>query len=80
LRRGRIGLFPRTSGSGGAAALNNLTDDLQFSNDSGATWNYVPTPDAGDYDTAITGLRVNPKGAFSSGGGQFTLRFRVMVK
>jgi hypothetical protein len=61
-------------------ALGNLTDDLQFSNDSGATWNYVPTPDAGGYDAAVTGVRVNPKGAFSGNGGQFTLRFRIMIK
>ena len=60
--------------------LANLTDDLQFSNDHGATWNYVPTPDADGYDGAVTGLRVNPKGVFSPNGGQFTLKFRAMVR
>jgi uncharacterized repeat protein (TIGR01451 family) len=61
-------------------ALANLADDLQFSNDHGATWNYVPTPDADGYDGAVTGLRVNPKGTFRAGGGQFTLKFRAMVR
>ncbi len=61
-------------------ALNNLTDDLQFSNDSGATWNYVPSPDVDGYDPAVTGLRVNPKGVFGANNAQFTLKFRVRIQ
>ena len=61
-------------------ALNNLTDDLQFSNDSGATWNYVPSPDANGYDAAVTGLRVNPKGMFGANNAQFTVKFRVRIQ
>ena len=61
-------------------ALGTLTDDLQFSNDNGATWNYVPVPDADGYDPAVTGLRVNPKGTFGANNAQFTLRFRVRVQ
>lgn len=61
-------------------ALANLADDLQFSNDSGATWNYVPTPDADGFDPAVTGIRVNPKGAFSPNNAQCTLKFRVRIK
>jgi hypothetical protein len=60
--------------------LANLTDDLQFSNDSGVTWNYVPSPDADGYDAAVTGLRVNPKGTFGANNAQFTVKFRVRIR
>lgn len=45
-------------------ALGDLTDDVDFSNDAGATWTYVPTAAADGCDTAITHLRINPKGTF----------------
>jgi uncharacterized repeat protein (TIGR01451 family) len=61
-------------------ALSNLTDDLQFSNDHGATWNYVPTPDANGFDPMVTGIRVNPKGVFNPNNAQFTLKFQVRIK
>jgi uncharacterized repeat protein (TIGR01451 family)/fimbrial isopeptide formation D2 family protein len=64
----------------GFVSLGSLTDDLQFSNDHGASWNYVPVPDIDGYDAAITGIRVNPKGAFNGNGAQFTLRYRVRIK
>ena len=43
-------------------ALNSTTDDVDFSNDGGATWTYVPVPDANGYDAAVTQLRLRPKG------------------
>ncbi|MGH8177563.1 MAG: hypothetical protein ACREV5_15000 [Steroidobacter sp.] len=63
-------------------ALNNSTDDLEFSSNGGASWNYAPTPDADGYDAAVTHIRVRPQGsmAASSGGDPwFEIRFRVRV-
>jgi hypothetical protein len=65
-------------------ALNNFADDVDFSNDNGATWTYVPVPGADGCDTAVTNLRVNPKGIFVGNpvppNPSFNLRFRVCVK
>jgi uncharacterized repeat protein (TIGR01451 family) len=61
-------------------ALDSTTDDLEFSSDHGATWTYAPTPNADGTDPAVTGVRINPKGAFNPGNAQFTLKFRVKVK
>lgn len=65
-------------------ALNNMTDDLSFSDDNGATWNYVPTPDTDGYDSAVTTIRINPKGALAASDGvtnpSFQLRFQVRVQ
>ena len=63
-------------------ALNSATDDVDFSNDSGATWTYVPVPDANGYDAAVTTLRLRPKGTMPGNAGgnpYFELRFRVTV-
>ena len=63
-------------------ALNSLTDDVDFSNDGGATWTYVPTPAADGCDAAITTLRLRPKGTMPGNGAgdpYFELRFRVLV-
>jgi parallel beta-helix repeat protein len=63
------------------SALNNLTDDVDFSNDGGATWTYVPVPDANGYDAAVTDIRLRPKGTMAGGvgGPNFELQFRVLV-
>jgi hypothetical protein len=64
-------------------ALNNITDDLQFSNDNGATWAYAPTADAEGCDVAVTHIRMQPKGTMPGNGGgdpYFELRFRVVVR
>ena len=63
-------------------ALNSTTDDVDFSNDNGASWTYVPVPDANGYDAAVTTLRLRPKGTMPGNAGgdrYFELRFRVMV-
>jgi len=63
-------------------ALNSTTDDVDFSNDNGATWTYVPVPDANGYDAAVTTLRMRPRGTMPGNGGGntwFELRFRVTV-
>jgi parallel beta-helix repeat protein len=63
-------------------ALNSVTDDVDFSNDNGTTWTYVPVPDVNGYDAAVTHLRLRPKGTMPGNGGGdpwFELRFRVTV-
>jgi len=63
-------------------ALNSVTDDVDFSNDNGVTWTYVPVPDANGYDAAVTTLRLRPKGTMPGNGGgnpYFELRFRVTI-
>jgi parallel beta-helix repeat protein len=63
-------------------ALNNLADDLDFSNDGGSTWTYVPSADAQGCDAAVTDIRMRPKGTMpgqGSGSPTFDLQFRVVV-
>jgi len=50
----------------GFVALGDLSDDLSFSDDGGATFDYVPTADANGVDLAVTDIRINPKGSFAA--------------
>ncbi len=60
--------------------LASLTDDVDFSNNGGVTWTYVPTPGGVDgSDPAVTTLRIRPKGTMVS-GGSFRVRFRMVLK
>jgi len=62
-------------------SLASAADDLAFSNNGGATYVYVPVPNANGVDPAVTHLRINPKGTFAGGGNPgFTLQFRVRVE
>jgi parallel beta-helix repeat protein len=64
------------------SALNSMTDDVDFSNNNGATWTYVPVPDANGYDAAVTTVRMRPKGTMPGNAGgdrYFELSFRVTV-
>ncbi len=64
-------------------ALNSTTDDVDFSNDGGTTWTYVPTADAEGCDAAVTDIRMRPKGTMpgqGAGSPTFDLQFRVVVK
>lgn len=65
-------------------ALGSLADDLDFSNDSGATWTYVPVPGADGCDPLVTNWRINPKGSFVGSATPpspgFSVDFRVCVK
>lgn len=62
-------------------SLTSLTDDLEFSNDNGATWSYLPTP---PYDAAVNRIRLSPKGTMAAASGGvnsfFELQFRVRLK
>jgi uncharacterized repeat protein (TIGR01451 family) len=66
------------------AALGSSADDLDFSNNSGATWTYVPTPGADGCDPLVTNVRVNPKGQFVGTAAPahpgFFVNFRICVK
>jgi type VI secretion system secreted protein VgrG len=65
-------------------ALGNSGDNVDFSNNSGLTWTYVPTPGVDGCDPLVTNLRINPKGQFvgtaSPPNPGFSLSFRVCVK
>ncbi len=72
-----------TAGSSGLTygftSLSNNADDLEFSNNGGASWTYSPTADADGVDAAITHVRVRPKGAMAP-GSSFTINLRARVK
>ena len=65
-------------------SLASATDDVEFSNDGGATYVYTPVPNAQGYDPAVTHIRLKPKGTMAgntlAGSPNFDLRFRVRVK
>jgi parallel beta-helix repeat protein len=65
------------------SGLANSGDDLEFSNNGGASWAYTPVANANGCDPAVTHIRVKPKGtmAAASGAGNpyFEVRFRVRV-
>lgn len=44
-------------------SLSDINDSISFSNDSGATFNYTPVPDADGYDSAVTHFRLNLDGS-----------------
>ncbi len=68
---------------GGAGSVETdlavTTDDLEFSDDGGVTFDYTPIDDGEGCDTLITDFRVNPAGAFSA-GGDFTITVRYEVE
>ena len=65
-------------------SLASAADDVEFSNDGGATYVYTPVPNGQGYDSAVTHIRVKPKGVMAgntiAGSPTFDLRFRVRVK
>ncbi len=65
------------------SGLSSTSDDLSFSID-GSSFSYVPVPDANGYDTAVTHVRIAPKGVFAgstgSGDPNFTYEFRGLNK
>jgi uncharacterized repeat protein (TIGR01451 family) len=58
--------------------ISDTGDALDFSNDGGLHWTYVPMPDSGGFDAGVTNIRVRLTGNQTT-GGSFALRFRVRV-
>ncbi len=58
--------------------LANLTDSVDFSNNGGVSWNYIPQPAADGCDSAISTFRVKPTGSLAA-SGKFTLRARYRI-
>ncbi len=58
--------------------LASPTDDVEFSNDSGATWVYIPAPDANGDDPQVTNIRIRPQGTMAPASTfQINLRYRI---
>ena len=61
----------------------SATDDIEFSNNNGTDFLYAPTPDSDGFDSAVTDIRINPKGVFNASNGTdiptFTLEFSVRI-
>lgn len=60
-------------------SLSSTTDSVQFSSDNGATWAYVPTPDAAGVDPLVTNIRVTTSGTMAA-ATEVTLRLRMQIK
>ena len=63
----------------GFTSLSSTADDLEFSNNGGASWTYAPTGNANGVDANVTHVRVRPKGSMAP-GSSFTITLRAMVK
>ncbi|MGB5489298.1 MAG: hypothetical protein WBM76_00585 [Woeseiaceae bacterium] len=65
-------------------ALDDLGDDVLFSDNGGVTFDYEPTADAGGVDVAVNAIRINPKGALAgnsgSGDPSLQLAFKMIVQ
>lgn len=60
-------------------SLSSTTDDVDFSNDGGATWTYVPTANAQGADLAVNRIRIRPKGAMAA-NSSFSLLFGYVIR
>ncbi len=74
---------PGSSLAYGFTALSSMADNLSFSDNDGATYDYAPSPDANGFDAGVTHIRITPAGQFAASDGvnhpNFTLQFRVRV-
>jgi len=65
-------------------SLDSTTDDVEFSDDNGASFDYEPEPDANGFDADVTDFRVLPKGSFDASDGvndpSFLIAFRIAVE
>lgn len=72
-----------TAGSSGLsysyAGLGSTTDRLDFSDNGGATWTYVPVAAADGTDAAVTAIRLRPGNAMAA-NSSFTVRLRYRVR
>ena len=61
------------------ASLSSGTDNLEFSDDNGGSWTYVPVADSQSCDADVTAFRVRPGGGLGA-GRSFTLRVRYIIQ
>ncbi len=65
------------------SGLADTLDDVSFSNDNGATFNYIPIPDGSGADGNVTHVRIHPKGTFQASNGtdlpEFSISFDVVI-
>ena len=61
------------------AGLGSAADGVDFSDNGGVTWTYVPVPDAGGFDPRVRAIRVRLAGSQVAGSG-FRLRLRVAIR
>ena len=65
-------------------SLASATDDIDFSNNGGATFTYTPAPDTDGADGAVTHFRIRPKGDFAGDGAganpSFVLEYDVIIE
>ncbi len=71
-----------TAGSTGLTyaftSLASTADDIEFSNNGGVSWTYVPVADANGADANVTTVRLRPKGTMAAGTTlAFRLRYRI---
>lgn len=59
-------------------SLASASDDVEFSNNGGASWGYVPVPNTNGVDPAVTHMRIRPKGSMA-GGASFQLIFGYRI-
>ncbi len=75
-------VFTDPGGSGltyNFVSLSSSTDNLEFSNDGGATWAHIPVADAQGCASSVSSFRVRPGGGLAA-GRSFTLRARYIVE
>jgi hypothetical protein len=57
-------------------SLGSTTDDIEFSNNGGTNWTYVPVADANGTDSNVTTVRLRPKGSMAASSTfSFNLRY-----
>ncbi len=61
-------------------SLASTTDDVEFSDDGGSTYTYVPVPDAAGLDANVTHIRIRPDGIFQGSGASFSVEFKADVR
>lgn len=65
-------------------SLTSTTDDIEFSNDGGLTFDYEPTADTEGFDPLITDIRITPTGTMpgsdENGSPAFSIFYQVKVQ
>lgn len=61
------------------ATLGSAADNIDFSNNNGATWTYAPTANGNGTDPNVTTIRVRPQGTMAA-GSTIGLRVRYRIK